>query len=386
MPTDSEVIFAEGPTLRVLDAATGQVRAKIRVPAEAAAAGDTDWKWIAQDGDRLWAAWGPPDARVAAHRQRRQMGHWPWDVADRQYKSIVEDFGAARALAAYQYPEMKLLWRQSETEAFDVRALCMESGRIFQLRRSCTWRLGTPRPASCCGARRTRPRQRCSIPSALPSNAKVGAWDGRRTAARASDGIVCLAGPPFKKTIGISLEKGELLWALDMESPHPFFFNVGLYVVPRVAAPQAVCRKVEPLTGKTLDEYSLGVIGSCTRLTVTPNQFYYRPGGGEGRTVYVDIAARKLAPYEGVVRPGCFDGVLPANGRLYWMPLACDCWQVHGTFSMAPRSALKEPEGNAVLLYGWRRARQFPRPQTTGRCIARTWRGRRRSPPSFRRV
>jgi outer membrane protein assembly factor BamB len=25
------------------------------------------------------------------------------------------------------------------------------------------------------------------------------------------------------------------------------------------------------------------------------------------------------------------------------MPLACDCWQVHGTFSMAPRTPLKEP-------------------------------------------
>ena len=50
----------------------------------------------------------------------------------------------------------------------------------------------------------------------------------------------------------------------------------------------------------------------------------------------------KLADYEGVVRPGCFDGVVPANGRLYWMPLACDCWQVHGTFSMAPRSPLHE--------------------------------------------
>jgi hypothetical protein len=29
------------------------------------------------------------------------------------------------------------------------------------------------------------------------------------------------------------------------------------------------------------------------------------------------------------------------------MPLACDCWQVHGTFSMAPRSALKEPSTQA---------------------------------------
>ena len=80
------------------------------------------------------------------------------------------------------------------------------------------------------------------------------------------------------------------------------------------------------------------MIGWCSRLTATPNQFYYRPGGGEGRTVYVDVRTQKLADYEGVVRPGCFDGVVPANGRLYWMPLACDCWQVHGTISMAPRS------------------------------------------------
>ena len=50
---------------------------------------------------------------------------------------------------------------------------------------------------------------------------------------------------------------------------------------------------------------------------------------------------------EGVVRPGCFDGVVPANGRLYWMPLACDCWQVHGTFCMAPRPLPLKPRAAA---------------------------------------
>ena len=153
--------------------------------------------------------------------------------------------------------------------------------------------------------------------------------------------MLCIAGPPFKQTIGIDFETGDLLWTTDSESPHPFFFDDVLYVMPRVAAPAAACRKIDPRTGEVVGEMSLGVIGSCTRLTVTPNQFYYRPGGGEGRTVYFDIAAQKLADYEGVVRPGCFDGVVPANGRLYWMPLACDCWQVHGTFCMAPRAALQ---------------------------------------------
>ena len=346
--TVGEVVFAEGGTLWMLDAATGEERGRFKVPASAAAAGDTDWKWIAQEKDKLWAAFGPPDARVAPHRQKRQMGHWPWDVADAQYKSIVDNFGAARRLAAFQYPQMKLLWSVGEPEPFDARALCMKGGRIFELA-----------PLRYMAARdsdtgkqlwRRTPETSKELFDAIGSSLKRQGWGlGWATygCARASSDVVCIAGPPFKKTIGVGFEKGDLLWTSNFESPHPFFFNDALYVVPRVAAPAAACRQVEPLTGKVLDQFNLGVIGSCTRLTVTPNQFFYRPGGGEGRTVYVDLSTRKLADYEGVVRPGCFDGVVPANGRLYWMPLACDCWQVHGTFSMAPRSALNEPSAPA---------------------------------------
>ena len=346
--TGSEVVFAEGGTLWILDAATGRERGKFSVPPEAAAAGDTDWKWIAQEKDKLWAAFGPPDAHVSPHKQKRQMGHWPWNVANEQYRSITNKFGAARRLAAFQYPEMKLLWSVSEPEPFDARALCIEGKRIFEL---------APRKYmaardSATGKQlwRRTPETSKELFDAIGSSLKRQGWGlgwATYSCARAGGGVVCIAGPSFKKTICIGFEKGDLLWTSDIASPHPFFFNDALYVVPRVANPAAFCRKVDPLTGKVLDEFSLGVIGSCARLTVTPNQFYYRPGGGEGRTVYVDIAARKLADYEGVVRPGCFDGVVPANGRLYWMPLACDCWQVHGTFSMAPRSALKEPRAPA---------------------------------------
>jgi len=343
LATGSEVVFAEGGTLWMLDAATGQQRDKFNVPAEAAAAGDTDWKWIAQKDDTLLAAFGPPDAYVSPHKQKRQMGHWPWDVANEQYRSITNKFGAARRLAAFQYPEMKLLWSISEPEPFDARAICIKNNRIFELA-----------PDKFVAARdavtgeqlwRHTPETSKELFNAIGSSLKRQGWGlGWATycCARAGDGVVCIAGPSFRKTICIDLDKGELLWASDIESPHPFFFNDALYVVPRVANPKAFCRKVDPFTGKVLEEFNLGVIGSCTRLTVTPNQFYYRPGGGEGRTVYVDMPELILADYEGVVRPGCFDGVVPANGRLYWMPLACDCWQVHGTFSMAPRSQLKE--------------------------------------------
>lgn len=348
LATGSEVVFAEGGTLWMLDAATGREQGKFSVPADAAAAGDTDWKWIVQEEGTLWAAFGPPDALVAPHKQKRQMGHWPWDVANEQYRSIINNFGAARRLAAFQYPEMKLLWSVSEPEPFDARALCIEGKRIFEL---APGRYMAARDAAT-GKQlwRRTPETSKELFNAIGSSLKRQGWGlGWATycCARASGGVVCIAGPSFKKTIGIDFEKGDILWTSDIESPHPFFLHDELYIIPRVASPAAVCRKVEPLTGKVLDEFSLGVIGSCTRLTVTPNQFYYRPGGGEGRTVYVDISERKLADYEGVVRPGCFDGVVPANGRLYWMPLACDCWQVHGTFSMAPRLPLKGPSAPA---------------------------------------
>ncbi len=346
LATDDEVVFAEGGTLWMLDAATGQERGKFEVPGEAAAAGDTDWKWLAHDGDRLWAALGPPDARVSPYRGRQRMGHWPWNIANEQYRGLIDNFGAARTLVAFQYPEMKLRWSVREPEPFDARALCLEGGRIFQLAAE---KYVSARDAGT-GEKlwRRTPENSPQLFETLGSSLRRQGWGlGWTTSccARAERGVVCIAGPSFRKTLAISLENGDLLWASDGESPHPFFFADVLYVMPRVAAPTAICRTVDPLTGRQIDQFGLGVIGSCTRLTVTPNQFFYRPGGGEGRTVYFDLQTQQLAGYEGIVRPGCFDGVVPANGRLYWMPLACDCWQVHGTFSMAPR----KPLGNSAV-------------------------------------
>ncbi len=345
LATDSEVLFAEGGTLWVLDGPTGRERGKFAPPAEAVEAGSTDWKWIAQEGDTLWAAFGPADAQVEPHKAKREMGHWPWDVANARYEPIIQNFGKATTLAAFEYPEMKLRWKVSEKEPFDARALCMDQERILQLapRKYMT----ALQAATGKELWRRTPETSQKLFDTIGDALKRQGWGiGWATYcyARASDGVVVLAGPQFNNTVGLSLETGDLLWSLPLQSPHPFFSGDQLYVMPRVASPAAVCQTVDPLTGKIVEQFNLGVIGSCTRVTVTPSQFFYRPGGGEGRTVYVDLAEQKLAAYEGVVRPGCFDGVVPANGRLYWMPLACDCWQVHGTFCMAPRKELVTSE------------------------------------------
>ena len=343
LATENELLFAEGPTLWKLDGATGEERGKFAPPSEALKAGGTDWKWIAQEGDTLWAAFGPPDAHVKPHNARRDMGHWPWDVANTHYDPIVKNFGKATTLAAFKYPEMKLRWQITEDEPFDARAMCMDQGRILQL--APKHYMAAVEATTGKEIWRRGPDSSQKLFDTIGETLKRQGWGiGWATYcyARASDGVVVLAGPQFKTTIGLSFDNGDLLWSSPLQSPHPFFTGDQLYVMPRVAGPQAICQKVDPLSGKVLDQFKLGVIGSCTRVTVTPSQFFYRPGGGEGRTVYVNLAEQKLANYEGVVRPGCFDGVVPANGRLYWMPLACDCWQVHGTFCMAPRKKLAD--------------------------------------------
>ncbi|MHC4435230.1 MAG: class I SAM-dependent methyltransferase, partial [Planctomycetota bacterium] len=224
LATDSEVVFAEGPTLRMLDATTGRQRGTFSAPPQARTAGDTDWKWIALEGDVLFAAFGPPDAHVAPHRQKRQTGHWPGNVANDQYRSITNKFGAARRLAAYRYPEMEMLWSVSETDPFDARALCIEGGRIFELApgrfmaaRDCAtgeqlWRR-TPQ---------TSEETFATIGSAIKRQGWGIGW-ATYCWTRASDGVVCIAGPSFRKTLCINFETGDLLWATDLESPHPFF-------------------------------------------------------------------------------------------------------------------------------------------------------------------
>ncbi len=81
LATAGEVLFAEGPTLWILDAADGRLRGKFSPPSAAADAGDTDWKWIVQEKDMLWAALGPPDGLVAPIGERGKWatgrGTWP---------------------------------------------------------------------------------------------------------------------------------------------------------------------------------------------------------------------------------------------------------------------------------------------------------------------
>ncbi|MBM4092727.1 MAG: hypothetical protein FJ276_25455, partial [Planctomycetes bacterium] len=264
--TDREVVFAEGETLWMLDAATGKELGKFAAPESAIAAGDTDWKWVVQQGHRLWAALGPPDGRVAPYRLKRQMGHWPWDVANDRYSSITNKFGEARTLAAFAYPEMKPLWAVRESEPFDARTLCMDRDRIFALSperymvvRSAE--TGSPlwRHAAGDGARAL------DVVGAAAKHQGWGIGWSTYCCARAANGVVCIAGPPYRKTVCVGMEQGDLLWASDSPSPHPFFLGDALYVMPRVAAPAASCQVVEPRTGKLLDQFSLGVIGSCTR-------------------------------------------------------------------------------------------------------------------------
>ena len=184
LATDREVVFTEGKTLWMLDAATGRERGKSRRPTRGRRRRHR--LEVDRPGRRhaLGRASGRPTLSVAPHRQKRQMGHWPWDVADAQYAGLVDNFGPARTLAAFQYPEMKLRWIVRESEPFDARALCMSGGRIFQLSPGKYMAALDARPGKHCGDTRPRRASRCSTPSARPSNGRAGDWVGPPTVAR----------------------------------------------------------------------------------------------------------------------------------------------------------------------------------------------------------
>jgi outer membrane protein assembly factor BamB len=76
---------------------------------------------------------------------------------------------------------------------------------------------------------------------------------------------------------------------------------------------------VDPVSGSVIENLNFRKV-SCARLTACPDSLFVR---GEG-TLRFDRASKRVF-IDGAVRPGCNDGVIPANGMLYIGPWACDC-------------------------------------------------------------
>ena len=129
--TDDALLMGDAQSCKIIDAATGDVRDEITLPAPL-----TDgpvWKWMALRDGVLYGLVGNPEIQVDTQKSnRRGLGHWPWGMwKGHDYSDPRTSFGFGRTLVAIDLETKEILWHYRDDEFLDARAMCMNSDHIF---------------------------------------------------------------------------------------------------------------------------------------------------------------------------------------------------------------------------------------------------------------
>lgn len=322
-----ETLFLGGnDSCQLIDAASGIVRDEIVVD-EAAGDGPC-WKWMAYAGGVLYALVGPsePDDQVI-YGTRTQSG-WPWNSLGPLYARKEYPWQHGRTLLAIDPTTKRVLWRHQESEPIDGRAVCMRSGRIyFYSHQNCVaavkatdgsvvWRTSEPELLAAIGEH--DPAQNPRLGFASTSYVKC------------NDDALYFAGPQRHRLVAVSAADGRMLWNYPVGNFQLVLREEALYAMGRDHS----SKKFDLLSGTVLGDLDC-FRGNCTRATGTVDSIFAR-GHVHGGTLRYDLASelpRRIA----AMRPACQDGVISANGLLYWGPWMCDCnHTLVGVISMGP--------------------------------------------------
>jgi outer membrane protein assembly factor BamB len=222
----------------------------------------------------------------------------------------------------------KVLWTYRSAEPIDSRALCVSTGRIFVYSHG--------KYLACVESASGKELWKTTDEKLL---AAIGQHDRAQTAskgfassayAKANEKGVYFAGPQRTNLVGVSAVSGSLMWSY----PHGNFQLVlrddALYAMGRMET----SKKFDYVTGQVLADLDC-YRGNCTRATATADSIFTR-GYRHTGTMRLDVAGndpRRIA----LMRPACQDGVIIANGQLYWGPWMCDCnHSLIGMISLAP--------------------------------------------------
>ncbi len=316
--TPETLFLGDDKSCKLIDTATGKVRDEIRPPETVA--GGTFWKWMALQGDTLYAVVGEQEMPDEVERWKRDQHGWPWNAISRGYNVKKQPWGYGRNILAIDIRTKTVLWDYHEQEPIDTRAVCMSDGRIYAYRYGAfltcldtatgdvLWRK----------SKENDPQLFETMGGYLPRQGWQTNW---RTAAylKCSRQALYFAGPQMDKLLVLSTQDGSVLWQ------HPYD-NFQLILRPEAAYAISgpwgnnISKKFDPLTGEVLAELPTGR-RACTRPTSTSDSIIYRAMGGTVRFDVADAQPRWLSP----MRPACHDGVTIANGLLYWWPYVCDC-------------------------------------------------------------
>lgn len=327
--TPDVLYVGDQQSCKVLDAATGEVRDDIRIAKEI----DPDgvWKWMALGDGVLYGLVGPEEPIDKVIRGTRAVPGWPWkDLGDGYAGEYAWGFGGT--VFALDPATKKMLWTYRSDDPIDSRAMCIASGRVYLYSHS--------KYLACLDITTGKELWKTTDEKLL---AAIGQHDRAQTAskgfastayAKANEKGIYFAGPQRTNLVGVSALSGSLMWSY----PHGNFQLVlrddGLYAMGRMET----SKKFDYTTGKVLADLDC-YRGNCTRATATADSIFTR-GYRHTGTMRLDLSGndpRRIA----LMRPACQDGVIIANGQLYWGPWMCDCnHSLIGMISLAPSGGL----------------------------------------------
>jgi outer membrane protein assembly factor BamB len=316
--TPETLYVGDDKSCKVIDTATGRLREEIVPPLEHA--GGTFWKWMALENGVLYALMGEQEQRDETKRWRREAHGWPWDPISEGFNQPNHPWGFGRNVLAIDPASKKVLWSYREDEPVDGRAICMKNGRIY------IFRFGAY--LACLDAKagnllwRKTPDNAPDLFNSLGTYLSRQDWrtNWRTTCyLKCSDKALYFAGPPIGKLLVVSAEDGRILWENSYSNFQLVLRDDALYGLSG-QIDKHPCVKFDPLTGEVLAEIDHSR-RACTRPTGSADAIFFRASGG---SVRLDLASNRpqwILP----MRPVCQDGVIIANGLLYWWPSVCDC-------------------------------------------------------------
>ena len=324
--TPQTLYLADDVSCKLLDAASGEVRSEIVSAAEDGAV----WKWMALADGVLYALVGEAETPDPTVRGTRQARGWPWGPPLGQgYNSQEYPWGFGRTLLALDPVSQQVLWRHRATDPLDTRAMCLAAGRIFCY--------SPGKFLAALDAKSGDPLWRSSAADVLQAIGEhrfaQNPTEGFSTSSyvKGSDLALYFAGPVRTDLAAVSAVDGKLLWRKSQGGNSQLVLRQdGLYAMsPGQSA------RYDYLTGEVLE--SLGPRVNCTRATGSVDSIFVR--GGRDGTMRYDLANHRqqhLCP----MRPSCQDGVVIADGHLFWGPWMCDCnLTLVGVVSLAPAGA-----------------------------------------------
>lgn len=335
--TEDALYLGDHESCKIIDGETGETREELRFDAKIS--DGPVWKWMAMKHGILFALVGNPEAKLETQRAiRRGLGHWPWGMWDgHDYNDPRTSFGFGRTIVAIDIKTKERLWDYRDEEFLDARAICMNESQIFcycpgkflasidRYTGKLLWKNSDK-----------------DLLDAIGDNQKAQHYiTGYATTCymKCTGDYLFFAGPQRARMVVASAHDGKLAWTHETGNLQLVLREDGIWAAGPQKSENGM--KFDYKTGEVLATFPAR--RACTRATGCADSIFYRANGGTVRVLTDSNTAQHIDP----MRPPCQDGVIVAEGHLYWGPWMCGCQlSLYGNIGLRPGddAVAKTPE------------------------------------------